>query len=43
MASIVHIYIYNSDDCAKESKFRLQLAHKRARPMLDNNKIKQKK
>jgi len=30
------------DDYAKESKFRLELAHSRARLMLDYNKIKQK-
>jgi len=31
--------LYNLDDYAKESKFRLELVHKRARLMLYNNKI----
>jgi len=34
--------MYNFDNYAKESKFRPELAQKRARLMLDNNKIKQK-
>jgi len=34
--------LYNLDDYAKESKFRVELAHKRAKLMLDNNIIKQK-
>jgi len=34
--------LYNLVDYAKEAKFRLELAHKSARLMLDNNKIKQK-
>ena len=34
--------IYNIDDYAKESKFRLEIAHKRARNMLELNKQKNK-
>jgi len=30
--------LYNLDDYAKESKFRIELAHKRARLILDNKK-----
>jgi len=33
--------LYNLDDYAKVFKFRLGLVHKRAKQMLDNDKIKQ--
>ena len=34
--------LYNVDDYAKEAKFRLEIALKRAKLLLDTNKIKQK-
>jgi len=32
--------IYNIDDFARESKYRLEIAHKRARIMIEENKRK---
>jgi len=34
--------IYNIDDYARESKYRLEIAHKRARIMIEENKRKNK-
>ena len=34
--------LYNIDDYAKEAKFRLEVAHKRAQQLLDRNKLRQK-
>jgi len=34
--------IYNIDDYARESKYRLKIAHKRARIMIEENKRKTK-